>query len=260
MSLELRIRERVKARGINLTQLADQIGIKQQQWADIFKSKTGRSKHLINIAEALGVSIEWLTTGAGPGPEGVGRLAGIHDEPFALAAANPGTPVYVEDAADGELAVLGTVSAGDGQLPAMWSPSHGAAIRFPSSWVAVEITGKSAYPVAYPGQLALVDLSRAVDPKNLDAAALHDLNDNLCLIQTREDGELRAYLKRFCVDKRAPAGFVLASVDSGRGSPYLPADMIDLIAPVVAVVFEDPRKPRQKGRNRAEVVVPGGEA
>jgi hypothetical protein len=83
-----------------------------------------------------------------------------------------------------------------------------------------------------------------------------DLHDNICLIQTVEAGVDRAYLKRFCQEPRAPQGFVLASVDSGRGSPYLPDEVIQLIAPVVGVVFEDPRKPREKGRNRADIKTP----
>ena len=262
MDVADRVRKGCSALGISQAELARRVGIEPTQLLDIFRSKTGRSKHLPKIAEVLDVPVVWLTSGLGAAPPWAPVELGIFEEPFAVAAANPGTPVYVSEGEEGEVSVLGTVSAGDGQVPATWSPANGASFRLPTSWVAVEITGNSAYPVAYPGQLALVDLERAVSPRSLDAATLHDLNDNLCLIQTREDGQLRAYLKRFCADRRAPAGFILASVDSGRGSPYLPAEMIDLIAPVVAVVFEDPRKPRVKGRNRAVVKIPtpGGEA
>ncbi len=245
MSLETRIRERCAVLGISLSELARRIGIRHQQFADIFAAKTTRSKHIPKISEELGVPIEWLTTGDEP--------RSISDT---LEALFPVAPAPVAYRAQGELAVLGTVSAGDGRLPAGWTPALNSAISFPQHWVAVEITGNSAYPVAYPGQLALVDLNRATNTATMDDEALHDLDDNLCLIQTREEGRVCAYLKRFCADRRAPAGFILASVDSGRGSPYLPPDTIDLIAPVVAVVFEDPRKPRMKGRNRADIKTP----
>jgi transcriptional regulator with XRE-family HTH domain len=247
MVLADRIRDRCAALGISQAELARRVGIKPQQITEIITAKTAKSKHLPRIAEELGVGVEWLTTG--------NEQRTIADT---LEALFPVAPAPVSYRAQGELAVLGTVSAGDGRLPAGWTPALNSAISFPQHWVAVEITGNSAYPVAYPGQLALVDLNRATNTATLDDEALHDLDDNLCLIQTREEGRICAYLKRFCADRRAPAGFILASVDSGRGSPYLPPDTIDLIAPVVAVVFEDPRKPRVKGRNRAEIKTPIG--
>jgi hypothetical protein len=109
----------------------------------------------------------------------------------------------------------------------------------------------------------LIDTDRAARPDSSDFTerTLTDLHDNLVLIETDEPPEIgkatsgrRAYLKRFCMDRRAPNGFVLASVDGGRSSPYVPVEHILMIVPVVGVLYQDPRRPREK-RWHAKTVV-----
>lgn len=158
--------------------------------------------------------------------------------------------------ASGGTALVGIAAAGKPTEAARWQQmSHPIPIATPASWQLVEVTGSSAYPVAYPGQLMFIDSDRAVTPSTITESAIEDLADNICLIQTHEDGGPKAYIKRFCADKRAPGGFIFASVDSGRGSPFLPIEIIEMIVPVVGVWFEDPRFPREKGRNRATIVI-----
>jgi hypothetical protein len=163
------------------------------------------------------------------------------------------------------ITVVGRVVAGDGKL------SDESAIELtgmtgliiPSTWQAVLVEGMSAYPVVYPGQIVLIDTARAARPdsETWSHETMTDLHDNLVLIETDEPPEIgkatsghRAYLKRFCMDHRAPQGFVLASIDSGRSSPYVPADRILMIVPVVGVLYQDPRRPREK-RWHAKTVV-----
>jgi transcriptional regulator with XRE-family HTH domain len=161
--------------------------------------------------------------------------------------------------------MVGTVVAGDGMLSDESAYEHNGAdnLLIPDSWRAVMVEGMSAYPVVYPGQIVLIDTNRAARP---DSSAwgeieMTDLHDNLVLVETDEPPEIgkatngkRAYLKRFCKDARAPDGFVLASIDSGRSSPYVPANRILMIVPVVGVLYQDPRKPRSK-RWHAKTVV-----
>lgn len=64
MSMLDRIRKAAGAKGWDLQQLADECGIKRPQINQIAAAKRGTSKHLPRIAKALGISIEWLVTGA----------------------------------------------------------------------------------------------------------------------------------------------------------------------------------------------------
>ena len=64
MTLKYRLQQACKARGISQSDLAEQVGIHRQQLTSIFNGKLAKSKHLPAIAAALGVQVEWLTTGS----------------------------------------------------------------------------------------------------------------------------------------------------------------------------------------------------
>lgn len=225
----------ITRKGWTGSKLARELGITQPALHPVLTGNQPGTKHLPRIAELLGCSVEWITAG---------------DNPPSWASS---ATTYVKSP-EGGLPVIGTVSAGDGDVgPADWEDAPQRAIHWPDSWVAVKILGDSAYPVAYSGQLAIVDQGRAVNPAIHHGEDLEDLHDNMVLVQTMEGDRERAYLKRFCVDSRAPDGFVLASVNSGRSSPYLPASLILAILPVVGIIYEDPRQKRVKGRNRAVI-------
>ena len=63
MSLGERIKSACAAAGFAQAELTRRISIKPQQLNEIFRSKTGKSKHLSAIASALNVDVRWLTTG-----------------------------------------------------------------------------------------------------------------------------------------------------------------------------------------------------
>jgi transcriptional regulator with XRE-family HTH domain len=152
--------------------------------------------------------------------------------------------------------LVGVAAAGKPTEAAAWQGMKNYEhVPVPEHWLLIKVTGGSAYPIAYPGQMVWVDQSRAVKPSTMNEDSIIDLHNNICLVQTIEDDGPKAYIKRLCSDARAPGGFLFASIDSGRGSPFLPLEIIELIMPIVGVWFEDPRLPRLKGRNRAEVTI-----
>ena len=63
MSMLDRIRQAGAAKGWDLQQVADACGIKRPQINQIASAKRSTSKHLPTIAKALGVPVQWLTTG-----------------------------------------------------------------------------------------------------------------------------------------------------------------------------------------------------
>ncbi len=100
--------------------------------------------------------------------------------------------------------------------------------------------------MVYPKQFVLIDTDRAVLRADLASERARDIDDNM-VVMIMIGEPRRAYLKRFCRDTRAPDGYVIASIDGGRRSPYIPPADIDRLLPVVGVIFEDPTMPRIKG-------------
>jgi transcriptional regulator with XRE-family HTH domain len=208
---------------------------------------------LNKIAEKTGVSYEWLRFGdETKAPDWARTVRNSVAEIDAHYNPNP-------------IPMVGTVVAGDGQRSDQSAYEHNGAdnLMIPDSWRAVMVEGMSAYPVVYPGQIVLIDTNRAARPDSSTwgEQEMTDLHDNLVLVETDEPPEIgkatsgrRAYLKRFCMDKRSPDGFLLASIDSGRSSPYVPPASILMIVPVVGVLYQDPRRPREK-RWHAKTVV-----
>ncbi len=62
-TLATRIKSRAENLGISQNKLAEMIGIKQSSMANIYNGKTLRPKKLLEIAQALQVSQEWLLYG-----------------------------------------------------------------------------------------------------------------------------------------------------------------------------------------------------
>lgn len=67
-SINERIDAGLKARGISATDLSDSLGISKQYLSSIKAERAVGRKHLQGIAEALGCSVEWLTSGTGEAP------------------------------------------------------------------------------------------------------------------------------------------------------------------------------------------------
>ncbi len=110
--------------------------------------------------------------------------------------------------------------------------------------------------MVYRGQFVILDSARTASADTRDTDSMRDLHDNLCMTHAVRGGKRISLLKRFCREPNSPDGFVLSSVNAGRGSPYVSKDEIETITPVVGVVFEDPRLPRTKGRAAPTITTP----
>jgi transcriptional regulator with XRE-family HTH domain len=183
--------------------------------------------YLHRIAEQLQVAPDWLLTGdESSAPSWVDRQQ--------VAFRDHGSP---------QLALVGHTSAGDGEIYQEFPEP--LAFPVPPDWVVVRVDGDSAYPVVYAGQFVVLDTRRTQSAATLDAAAIHDLNNNICMVRTTSG---RSLLKRLCEAFGSPDGFTLASVNAGLSSPWLARQDIDTVTPVVGVIYEDPAQERQKGR------------
>lgn len=242
-----RFNKAMKLKGFNQSSLGKKLGISQSNVSKMMYGTEGSPdgfdgmKHMDQLELLLGVSRAFLLYGDNAPEWAV--------EPKVDTGGWP----------EAHMELVGSVSAGDGDLG-----DYREEVRpFPlnPSWSVVQVRGMSAYPVCYPDQFVIIDLSRGVRPEFMNSEYAEDLHDNICLIQvqsansTTGEVEKMAYLKRFCRADRAPGGYVMASIDSGRSSPYISPDEILMILPVVGVIFEDPTKPRKKGSHRARINV-----
>lgn len=211
------------ALGIKQAELARRLGIKPQQLHQVVSGERPGTTLLDAIAQALKVDVLWLRTGAdslAPPWAKIGPLLGENSP----------------------LSLVGVVKAGDGDLTE-YEERPSTPLPLKASWRVVQVQGWSAYPVVYPDQFVIIDGERAARPDLMTEAQRDDLHDNIVICQVVGG---RAYLKRFCHAPGAPGGFIMASIDSGRGSPYVDPHEIMIIEPVVGVIFEDPTKPRKK--------------
>lgn len=273
-------------RRVGMTQeaLASALGVEQATVSKMVRGEFPGRKHWYKISDILGISVEWLSLGDNPPPWAFDHLPPSHTASQHIAKALGGT--YDRDQAEAEyqqaralagnrtLALIGETSAGDGESVLMYFESP-RDLAIPDHWQVVQVRGDSAYPVIYSGQFAVIDGNRSYDSgglreslrekssargKEQDPAAKeqirHDLANNVVLVVALRVGKEICLLKRFCEDEHAPDGFVLASVNSGISSPYVAAQDLRLVAPVVAVLFEDPRLPREPGRVRRPTVFP----
>lgn len=257
MNLRERVEGAMARAGFNSQQaLAESCGVTQPAVNALLSGARPMLDLLNKIAEKTGVSYDWLRFGdADKAPPWAQTLK-----------LDPDTKAYVDRLAKmaregreeyvvsgGGMRVVGTVVAGDGDI-SQYVENEEAPISFPDNWQVVRVEGMSAYPVIYPGQMAIIDTKRATSPAVWTDENRIDLHDNLVLIQTDGD-KPRAYLKRFCREPEAPHGFVLASVDGGRSSPWIAPEKIIVIAPIVGVMYLDPRQPRKKSWHQKTVVV-----
>ncbi len=232
--------------------LAKKLGIPQPTISKMEADEMPGRPHLDKLAELLNVDKAWLTVGDNPppwasAPTPLHNRVTSHADRYATAAHG--------------LELIGVVKAGDGDI-GEFEENPPQPFPLPESWRAVQVMGMSAYPVCYPKQFILIDLNRGTRPEIMTDKERTDLHDNLVLIEVSgiaTDDEPQpqplAYLKRFCKADDAPGGYVLASIDSGRSSPYIKPERVLDIVPVVGVIFEDPRFPRVKKWHNKTVVV-----
>ena len=220
------------AKGMTKAQVCDVLGLPSQRYMTIMRG--GGFKHLPNLANLLGIRVEWLTTGAYPPewyrPESQ-RFTPARDQvPAGITSdANQMTgAARAADFAGGDIVmsipIIGVVTAGSGWAEPSQDPDDWQPIPIRSHWRAVRIQGDSGHPVVWDGQTVLVD----------DRLPLK--HNRLVVVQTEDR---RAYLKRYCVCSEVPSGFVLASVNIGRDSFALPPNAAVRMAVVVGTLFTD---------------------
>jgi phage repressor protein C with HTH and peptisase S24 domain len=215
--------------GIPQSDLAEKAGIRMASLSEAKRGDNSLDGHWPNIADALNVSLDWLLKGRGvPRPPtesatNTGTRAVIREEGAALEKPKD----YRDDARPdyagptGPMVFAGSVGAGPG-VPTYFEKPKSFKMR--PTLAAFRVYGDSAYPVAYDGQFVVVDLKRRIH------------HNNLVVIQTKDN---MAHFKRWCVAPGSPDGFVLASINSGVNSPYIPESEIKNKWPVVGVMFEE---------------------
>lgn len=238
-----RVRLGRKAKGWSQRELGVLVGVSQQAIGQLEAGDYEGPDLLASIAPHLEADLEYLTTGAAPWPRwSPEAIAGIKlavadstSSPQVLRPVIRETGVAMEGSEfgddkrpdhtgrTGELTFVGSVGAGPGVITYFKEPKQ---FRMRPSLAVMRVHGDSAYPVAYDGQFVVIDLKRKVH------------HNNLVVIETL-DG--KSHLKRWCEAADAPDGFVLASVNGGVNTPYIPMGKIrrDRIWPVVGVLFEE---------------------
>jgi lambda repressor-like predicted transcriptional regulator len=221
------------AKGWTKAELCDRAGLKQQRYATVMKR--GGPKYLQRIAVALGVRVEWLTTGAFP-PEwsrpGLNMQSAAAQAQYGRSseddqngqASTPGRSGNLPLHIAAHIPVIGVVTAGAGWAEPSQDPDDHQPIPIPSHWRAVTIQGDSGYPVVWNGQTVLVD----------DRLPLK--HNRLVVVQTEDR---RAYLKRYCVCDAVASGFILSSVNIGRDSFALQPEQAVSMSVVVGTLFTD---------------------
>lgn len=171
---------------------------------------------LRETAAVLGVSPEWLEHGINP-------------PPWEAAVPPIGEPLHT-------VTLVGAVTAGDGLVSFESDPRP---MRWKSSWAVMGVEGTSAYPVVYPGQFVVVDTDRPIRNNNIVVIQVDNSEEHAA---NPKRPKILAYLKRWCIQPDAPHGYTLASINSGRDTPYIRHERIIAKVPVVGVLFEDADK------------------
>jgi len=209
----------------SLRHLADLVGMSHQHLSLWKLGKIQETSQEEAVATHLGVSLEWLNTGHGPGlewdvplvREGDPMDQGM-DMPWPQPERTRAVPLNLQ-----EIPVLGIVAASDGQYHGIMDGSAPGTYRWRDGRFLVQVHGNSAYPVIYPGQWAIVEPERPLRHNNIVVLVLDDDS---------------ALIKRWCVAKEAPGGGVWASVNAGVDTPWVVPERIKHRWPVVGVLFE----------------------
>ncbi len=215
--------------GKSQVELAKIVGVSKQEVAHVGNGRYQDGKVVRDTAAAIGASVDWLTKGLGAPPA-------WYADPGAPPAAAPrrlreGGAGYRSDpppafvlTAPRTMPMLGTAGAADsGQRGLLFTEPE---LRQLSPDLAlIEVHGRSAYPVVYDGQLAVVHLKRPVRPNNL-------------VVVVMGDGDGEVLVKRWCPQRDDHV--VLASPNGGRDSLVIHKSEVRHCWPVIGVMFELP--------------------
>lgn len=212
-----RIKLALKRKKLSQADLAALLGVIPSIITKILREE--HHKILAEVAAKLEVPEEWLRIGENPpawAVEAMREADRLTDAPA--------------------VSLVGAVTAGDGLISFEDDPRP---MRWKPSWAIMLVEGTSAYPVVYPGQYVTVDTDRPVRHNNIVVIQVDNSEEHAA---DPKKPRVRAYLKRWCIQPDAPHGYTLASINSGRDTPYIRHERIIAKVPVVGVLFEDADK------------------
>lgn len=207
MTLGQRVKAEREAREWSQTDLAERVGVRQQSIDQVEKDQRVRTPSFLpRMAEAFGVNVRWLETGAGK------KHPKDRDEPETIPkASKPGIVEYdgIEYAAIPRFDMQ--ASAGHGRaMPG--SPVVLHRILFRMQWIrritnapidqltAIEVDGDSMEPTLRSGDMVLVDLTQK-NPAKRDAIYVLNNEEDLQIKRV----QVHPATKRFFIRSDNPA-------------------------------------------------------
>ncbi|SUT91488.1 S24 family peptidase [Actinobacillus lignieresii] len=162
-TLANRLNFSMKERGLNINSLSKLVGISYPAMAKISDGQTLEPKKIVEIANALGVSVQWLKTGEGETPD----FANLPQNPTAYDESENNT-LRIE--------VLDVyASAGNGSFVTGDLTCHTLAVEFENAYFAqifqratakglaiINVDGDSMEPTIGSGDLLFVDTTKSV--------------------------------------------------------------------------------------------------
>jgi phage repressor protein C with HTH and peptisase S24 domain len=159
-----RIEEILKEKGISNNEFQAKIGIQSQHWNN-WKNRGVPSKSIIQIAETLGLNLEWLANGKGKKYKGIGETNAHYTAELGEFTLTP---------------IVGTAQLGDnGHWYALDYPTgHGDGyIDYPSkdnNAYAIRCVGDSMRPRIKNGEFVIVEPNRPPTPGDEVLVKAHD--------------------------------------------------------------------------------------
>jgi phage repressor protein C with HTH and peptisase S24 domain len=172
-SFKSRLAQAMKAKGMNQPRLAAASGVAQGLISKYVNGRLPETDKLSSLANALGVTMNWLWTGHDPParlspdelPQPVVRFVGSLDQAAAAAGARTedfrAVPLVADAVAAGSARVMSDQVEG-------WAWIYGPLVGRRSNLVAVRIAGDSMAPVFPPGSVVVIDRGdRRISPRGV---------------------------------------------------------------------------------------------
>lgn len=159
--LSSRLSNLLAQKNLSLNAFAKMVGVTQPAISKIVNGETLNPKYIVEIADALGVSVEWLKTGKGDAPD----FAKLEENPTACEDAKPMFRLEVLDV---------YASAGNGSFITGDLTSYTHAVEFENAYFAqvfqranakglsiINVDGDSMEPTIGSGDLLFVDTTKS---------------------------------------------------------------------------------------------------